>query len=512
MEYDDFLEKVGGFGRYQILVFILLSFSGMKAGIEMQLVVYYVFPPEFSCVEPWNSTFGNETCTIFDGENTTKCTKWSYDRSVLRKTVTTEFDLVCDKAFYRDLFITLGFIGNAIGSCVSFSGDTIGRRKLILFSAIYEFVTSIALVFVPSMPAVFALWLLRGSGSRNFTNGFTYLTEIVSSRYIAVTGTIFWINASLGYALAGAIGKYVQEWRYMQLIGCSLTVTYISYFFLVWESPRWLLAVGRKTEAIEVLKRVAKFNGRANNLIEEEYEDLRVEEKGSQDPFYAVFSTPWMRTKTLISWFGMWVYSVSYFGIILDSGFSTTDIFLNTVYMGIIEVPSYIVSAIVGAKLGRRWPTIVLSVFTSIIIFSVPHFPADSLMWLKTFVAIAGKFCITTSFTIFFLWATEIQPVSVRNIGFFSSVICCYLGAICAPYFLRLSDIRVWLPSIVMGSQCFVASLLLIFLPETKDVALQQTVEEADLLVPGREKKFKQRLADLHASDLESEVMLESRA
>lgn len=70
------------------------------------------------------------------------------------------------------------------------------------------------------------------------------------------------------------------------------------------ESPRWLLAVGRREEAMEVLRRAARFNGRDAFEVQNAMTEL-----SNADPIagstpkvssFQVFSTPQLRMRSIL--------------------------------------------------------------------------------------------------------------------------------------------------------------------------------------------------------------------
>lgn len=56
------------------------------------------------------------------------------------------------------------------------------------------------------------------------------------------------------------ISYFLREWRWFQVAISAPSLALIMYYWLLPESPRWELAVGRKEEALETLKKAAKAN------------------------------------------------------------------------------------------------------------------------------------------------------------------------------------------------------------------------------------------------------------
>lgn len=66
------------------------------------------------------------------------------------------------------------------------------------------------------------------------------------------------VSFILGYFTLPIIAYFVRDWRYLQLVTSVPWVITWSYFWLIPESPRWLITAGKKQEAIELLTYIAK--------------------------------------------------------------------------------------------------------------------------------------------------------------------------------------------------------------------------------------------------------------
>ena len=83
----------------------------------------YNIEPEFLGIVT-NSTISPTTPTIPCGHG------WEYDRSVYKSTITTDWDLVCDKDFFPTLSLFINTVGTLVGSILfGYLIDRIGRKK-----------------------------------------------------------------------------------------------------------------------------------------------------------------------------------------------------------------------------------------------------------------------------------------------------------------------------------------------------------------------------------------------
>lgn len=61
----------------------------------------------------------------------------------------------------------------------------------------------------------------------------------------------------------------IRDWRYLSLAVSVPLLLLFSCFFVLPESPRWLIATGNYKRAASVMKTIAKFNGKS---ISDDYE------------------------------------------------------------------------------------------------------------------------------------------------------------------------------------------------------------------------------------------------
>ena len=81
--------------------------------------------------------------------------------------------------------------------------------------------------------------------------------------------------------LLSLVAYQVQHWRYLTLLISMLGLPFLSYHWLLPESPRWLLCQKRIAEAVTVLEDIARGNGSV--LSESVKHDLATDEEIVQD-------------------------------------------------------------------------------------------------------------------------------------------------------------------------------------------------------------------------------------
>lgn len=119
------------------------------------------------------------------------CTEWVYDKKYFDRTVTSEFDLVCDRSWVASASQAVYMAGILISSLIASPiGDRYGRASMVRIGLVGESIVGWLLVFVPNLYAFLAcrfflafLSLVRG------------MSAGVISKYIQSTDIFVFFNS-----------------------------------------------------------------------------------------------------------------------------------------------------------------------------------------------------------------------------------------------------------------------------------------------------------------------------
>lgn len=262
-------------------------------------------------------------------------------------------------------------------------------------------------------------------------------------------------------------------------------VTYFLYMFILPESPRWLLMRGRLEEALKILEKMAKVNGKEFPIdFKTKLESRILKEKDHPKKIvdvsvFDLFRTPNMRLKTILitlSWFANeTVYlGLSYYGPSLGSN-QYVSFFLSAA----VEIPSYLFCWVLMDRWGRRWPlclSMILGGLSCVITVLIPD--EDVTETLVLFLV--SKAFLSASFLIIYPFAGELYPTVVRGVGIGISSYVGGLGLIVIPFITYLGKENLKLPLVIMGFLSVMGGLTGLRLPETLNSRLPQTVEEGE--------------------------------
>ncbi|MED6246472.1 hypothetical protein ATANTOWER_018428 [Ataeniobius toweri] len=169
--------------------------------------------------------------------------------------------------------------------------------------------------------------------------------------------------------------------------------------------------------------------------------------------------------------------NIGYFGLSLNTSNLSGNPFMNCFLSAITEVPAYIVSTCLLRKCPRR---AILSTFLIIgggVLLLIQFIP-DTLHYLALALEMIGKFGFTMAFTIVYIYTAEIYPTVLRNVGMGMCSSAARIGSITAPYVIYLGTYNKVLPYILMGTLTIASSVVNLFLPETFNKDLPETVEQ----------------------------------
>lgn len=87
---------------------------------------------------------------------------------------------------------------------------------------------------------------------------FVLTMELIGAKYRETVGIIYQIPFNIGHLSLPLFGYYLRDWDKFQLAISLPSVIFLSYYYLLPESPRWLLTAGRNDEAVKILETAAR--------------------------------------------------------------------------------------------------------------------------------------------------------------------------------------------------------------------------------------------------------------
>jgi hypothetical protein len=99
---------------------------------------------------------------------------------------------------------------------------------------------------------------------------FVYLSELVPEKHRTIVGTLILFADASTMSLLPLYFRFVtKEWSYFQIGSLFMNIiSVLGILFFLPESPKYLHAKGLKLKSLEVIRYIAKFNGKKREEIE----------------------------------------------------------------------------------------------------------------------------------------------------------------------------------------------------------------------------------------------------
>ncbi|XP_028321856.1 solute carrier family 22 member 4-like isoform X2 [Gouania willdenowi] len=248
---------------------------------------------------------------------------------------------------------------------------------------------------------------------------------------------------------------------------------------LIPESPRWLLSQGKVEEAEAILKKAAKWNKvQAPSVIFEGYSPIKKKRNIKESfNFFLLLKHSHIRTSTIVLCFLWFTTSLGYYSLSFNTTQFHADPYIACFISAAVEVPAYICSWLVLQYLPRRHSIISILVVGALPLFFIQLVPKGQSQVSLTLETL-GKFAVTTSFSMVFVYASEIYPTAIRNTATATSSTFARLGSCVTPFFLKLNDYHIYLPYIILGILYILCGFCTLLLPETFKQPLPETIEQ----------------------------------
>ncbi|KAK6170807.1 hypothetical protein SNE40_019111 [Patella caerulea] len=529
MRFDSILRHIGEFGPYQKRIYFLVCLPGITHGIRMMITAFMQFVPEHRCAIPGldNDTFAvqseyhqkliNETipyevlddeykvarCELYtpgsykyDSNNQpinatiTACARYVYDQSVFTATATTKYNMVCEDAILRS-HAQMVFMGGFLVGVFSLGAvsDKFGRKTSLFVALFLNIVGGFSLIFAPEFYSyVFLRFINGGSSAGIFTATYIIGVEMTGPSKRLWTGVIIKYHFAIGIVVLALMGYLIRNWVILEIVATAPLLCYLSYYWIVPESPRWLISKERPEKAMEIIEKIAKVNKTKVPQTTLEADDDK--EKTSQlKSFIALFTHRVLFFRTIIIFFNWMVVAMTYYGLSMNTdNLGAGSLFLNFFIAGLMDFPAVTICLILLDRIGRKKLhcgfMIIGGVSCVCTIFTILYLSKE-LQWITVMLAMIGKMGSAAGFAVVYVYSAELYPTVVRTAAFGASSACARFGSMLAPYIADGGktiggDFGRAMPLMVFGGLSTAAGLLCLLLPETLNKDLPETIVDGE--------------------------------
>lgn len=469
---DPIQNAMGHFGRWHFVICALLFLLKMPGAWHQIIIIFLAPPVAFQCADASISNCSSE------------CPEIIYDRSVFSETIVTEWNLICGQSQWANTSQTIFMLGILLGSMLFGAwSDKYGRRSPLVTSVVIQLIAGVATSFAPWF-WLFCVWrfVTAVATGGSLVVSFVLVMELVGDKWRELISIVYHIPFNIGYATLPVFAYFLRDWRFLQFAISIASVVLLSYYWLVPESPRWLVTVGRTDDAVAVLEKAARHNKLPAQAIRDSMYELAKQRQSAvssasvaRGTLSDLVRTPNMRKKTLCICFNWFAVGLSYFGVAQYIGQSDGDIFLNVAISAVMAIPGTIMPVLTMRFIGRRNTLFATTLGAGVAMILVAFLP----QWQ----VILGGFamvCTSMAFPTTYLFSGELFPTVVRNQGVGIASMMARIGPMIAPFIIALKMIAPALPPIILGTIPVLSAVTVLLLPETRGIPLPATVEDGE--------------------------------
>ncbi|XP_039269443.2 organic cation transporter protein-like isoform X1 [Styela clava] len=530
IEFDDFLlDELGGMSRYQLLSVFATTVQVFCAFSTTTLPFYLSATPKFRCASPFDEDFigqnnvsdeflrsirpstssqnynscherlynyslcnGNWNTSCLKNQTDAplvKCDKYVYDDDVYKSSITTEWDLVCNRAVMKTIANSSMFFGFLIGAIISgIVTDRIGRKMTMLLICILSSSSGFAFAFSQSYHVYIVFFILFSIGiSGQYIVTFTYMSEISCKKGRGKLIFTVSLLAIIGDILISLVAVIYRNWRYIAIYSVVINLLYLPVHFFISESPRWLLSIGRTEKARKVVMKYFKSSGK--NFNEEKWQSVlkSFESQRSEDEvqsktysFIDLYRFPHVRIISMNVMFSWMVISLVYYGLILNTGYLAGNPYVNGLVNSTLDFIATI-AALIGERycskvylLSGSYAIAGISCILSMLVLDFGYATASVVF------ACVGRLGAASVYKIIYVVTPELFPTLLRGTGMSICTGTSRIGGMISPFIVQSQEVIPWLMQSIFGVLSIVAGFLGLIFPDTKNVALVATPEDAE--------------------------------
>ncbi|KAI6182570.1 putative transporter [Aphelenchoides bicaudatus] len=460
---DHILNSYGSFNLFILTNFILMA---MVWGLTAMPMMVSAFLLGDVCV---NTT----TCTPTPGS------------------ISEEFELTGGRSKFADLTTMSFLLGNALGANpISWFSDTRGRRAgLILSLTLFGI---FGLLSTLSMNVYFFMFfrlcqglLFPGCGVINWVHAYEN-SPISLRRWAALVFGLCWV---VGYCLLAPIAYAFPNWRHLIIAASLPSLLYaILLFFVMPESFHFLASTEKREELDRWLRSANKVSRNprldlnADIIISAHHKNQpHSTESGQRRSIFAeLLQKRVLLLYTLILGYLWSCDSFVYYGISLISTLlsGAGSKYWSYALTGLVEIPSYLCSPFLLDLLGRRLFVSICHAITAAAFLGIMFVEDEKwslILWL------IGKFGISCAFTALFVYASEVFPTVIRSRCIGLCIILARVAGLFSPLTRLMTTVNPNLPNIFFTIAAGIGAVVTLFLPETKNKELPDSVSEVEV-------------------------------
>ncbi|XP_018591250.1 solute carrier family 22 member 5-like isoform X1 [Scleropages formosus] len=540
--FEEITLFLGEWGSFQRSIFFWLSVTFVPHGYMSLAMVFLSATPQHHCTLPPHAdgsvhaavpyelvhgkrvlsrctryqTANRSTESFWNWNETEGCLDgWTFSTDRYTSTAVTEWSLVCEDAWKAPFASSVLFCGVMVGSLLSGQvSDRFGRKLVFFISLALQNVLSLLQALSSTWELYCIFYFFEGMAQiSSYMSAFVLGSELLGkSTRVLFSSLGVCISYALGYAFLPLFAFFIRDWR-MLLVALTLPgFLCLPLWWLIPESPRWLLSQGRAKEAEAIIQEAARKNGIvAPEVIFKTSDFSDPQRDNEKDPstsytFVDLVKTANIRNITVFNMIIWIVTSMTYYGLSLNTPNLNGDPYLNCFISAATEIVAYVATWLFMRFTPRRFTLVFLLLLSGAMLLVIKFIP-DEPDTLTVALAMLGKTGITAAYCFIYVYSTELFPTVLRNTGLGAISMAARVGTIVSPYIayiggtkmhqlvtvfsikygysaassiisLLLGEYNKMAPYFIMGGLSVFVGLLSLLLPETKDKELPERINQ----------------------------------
>ncbi|CAO4383964.1 unnamed protein product [Caenorhabditis nigoni] len=554
IDFEGILQLIGGCSYWQIIIYLIISVQQVPHAMFNLSVVYMMYQPDHWCKIPFfndesfsaelgytnytwdqvlNSTIAfprtfnkqrnelhHDQCHYFARDyvhiklspwsqvkdmNGTgrimRCKEWEYDRSVMDRTVVTEWNRVCDNNWSRahvHMSYSLGYlVGCFVGGYFS---DRCGRKSAITLFGVLTMLFGFLLTYSKEFEIFLVVrFLLAATNEAADLAAYVLCMEVTGTKYRSIVGSLIQAPWACGYAFLALIAYLTKSWTTIHLICVLLHICSLCLLYFLPESPRWLILNNKTKKAEKIIRQACHYN---NSRLPSDLGLVRHAEKkkwmkhNEKPSYFHLFRSSELRFRNVVL-FIVWIATaLVYYGMVIALSDQSSpgrrvfdgNFFLNNAMAGAIELPT-LVFCVFLLRMGRKRSQMAALFGSGILLLISVFMVYNKKSTLALIFMLLSKACIQGSFNILYIFTSELNPTVVRNSAVGISSMIARMGAGASGYIAILSDVTMPLvPMTIFACFSLLAGCLVLLLPETQGLPLPDTILDSVNMVKRKPK------------------------
>lgn len=266
-----------------------------------------------------------------------------------------------------------------------------------------------------------------------FTTLFIMTVEWVVPKRRVLAGILICLGYSVGQILLGCLAAVVPNFRWLLRVLYAPAYIVLGYMWVVPESLHWMYNKGQHERVRKTIEKAACLNNvtlseqtlrelnmsieLAQKKSDNAEEGLKNKSESESKLGQTIFTSKRLFCRLLICVFVMFTNSMIYTGLNVHSQSLSGSKFSNYILVNMVEIPGNISAYFFMIRSGRRLPFSISVIGTGLLCFASEMVPSslEHFEIIKLVLCMASKLSVTVSYSIAFVYISEMFPTQLRQ-------------------------------------------------------------------------------------------------